>query len=300
MLLRRLNHTHVCTHQYYAYIFCCNTLLSPPPVCADAQKTFEPLHLSLPPPPSFLFQTNQVVSIRHQLLAEDCTGCLQLLMRYPPDQGVSTAISLSLSLAKGQSLAAFQRSTEPSSFVAASSGRAAAPSSSSEIQQEPAPVWLNRGGRDHGSDSGRSPSATGSAGHAPSEWRRDGGGGGGVGGAEAGGRPRAFGRDERLETEREAKNNWQQGLDEFTRRWEGAGGGAPWIEVACKHACFWREVARVLRVFTVSPTHILLGRMAPYPWNAHAATGHFLTAWSHLPLWTFVTTAVLCVPRSAK
>ncbi|CBJ32068.1 conserved unknown protein [Ectocarpus siliculosus] len=171
-----------------------------------------------------------VVSIRHQLLAEDCTGCLQLLMRYPPDQGVSTAISLSLSLAKGQSLAAFERSTEPSSFAAASSGRAA-PSSSSEIQQEPAPVWLNRGGRDHGSVSGRSPSATGSAGHAPSEWRRDDGGGGGVGGAGAGGRARAFGRDERLETEREAKNNWQQGLDEFTRRAMSAAQGVAKLAV---------------------------------------------------------------------
>ncbi|CAM9946583.1 unnamed protein product [Ectocarpus sp. 4 AP-2014] len=170
-----------------------------------------------------------VVSIRHQLLAEDCTGCLQLLMRYPPDQGVSTAISLSLSLAKGQSLAAFERSTEPSSFAAAS-GRAA-PSSSSEIQQEPAPVWLNRGGRDHGSVSGRSPSATGSAGHAPSESRRDDGGGGGVGGAGADGRTRAFGRDERLETEREAKNNWQQGLDEFTRRAMSAAQGVAKLAV---------------------------------------------------------------------
>ncbi|CAM9236197.1 unnamed protein product [Ectocarpus fasciculatus] len=151
-------------------------------------------------------------------------------MRYPPDQGVSTAISVSLSLAKGQSSAALGRSTEPNSFAAASSGRAAAASlSSSEIQQDSAPVWLNRGGRDHGSVSGRSPSATGSAGHAPSEWRRDDGGGAGEVGA--GGRARAFGRDQRLETEREAKNNWQQGLDEFTRRAMSAAQGVAKLAV---------------------------------------------------------------------
>ncbi|CAN0444161.1 unnamed protein product, partial [Hapterophycus canaliculatus] len=39
---------------------------------------------------------SQVVSIRDQLLQEDCTGCLQLLMRYPPDQSVKAVISQAL------------------------------------------------------------------------------------------------------------------------------------------------------------------------------------------------------------
>lgn len=54
-------------------------------------------------------------------------------------------------------------------------------------------------GMDHGAERRRGDAGVGQ------DARGYGGGGGGQG----------------LETERETKNNWQQGLDEFTRRWGG-------------------------------------------------------------------------------
>ena len=158
-----------------------------------------------------------MLSIREELLAEDCTGCLQLLMRYPPDQSVSSVISLSLS--PGQMLAS-QRSplAHPSAALDFGGGDPHSPLGD--------PAWLNGPGVDAGGVSTRSPAAASSlAGRAPDPRRGtyggsvSGGAGGGVidrRGLESG--ARGAGRDARLATERDGKNNWQQGLDDFTRR----------------------------------------------------------------------------------
>lgn len=179
--------------------------------------TFVPARLLPKPPPPphpplpFIHKRSQVVSIRDQLLGEDCTGCLQLLMRYPPDQSVSTVISLSLWV---QALANSDRQAQPQSSPAVTFGGEVP----LERQLESARVRLNRAGREAGAGgvSVYSPSTSQSAVRAAERRRSGSGAGGGRGG---GGRPaRPVVRDQRLESERETKNNWQQGLDDFTRR----------------------------------------------------------------------------------
>lgn len=155
-----------------------------------------------------LCTNDQVVSIREQLLGEDGTGCLQLLMRYPPDQSVATVISLSLWV---QALAASERLAQPQSSPAVTFGR----EMPLERQLESARVRLNRAGRETGGVSVYSPSTSQSAGRG-AERRRSGSGAG------VGRQSRPIGRDQRLESERETRNNWHQGLDDFTRRYERA------------------------------------------------------------------------------
>lgn len=154
-----------------------------------------------------LCTNDQVVSIRDQLLGEDCTGCLQLLMRYPPDQSVSTVISLSLWV---QALANSERLAQPQSSTPAVTFAGEMPL---ERQLESARVRLNRAGREAGTGgvSVYSPSTSQSAVRA-AERRRS--GSGAIGGRQS----RPVVRDQRLESERETKNNWQQGIDDFTRR----------------------------------------------------------------------------------
>lgn len=70
------------------------------------------------------------MSIRDQLLAEDSTGCLQLLMRFPPDQNVSTIINLSLALGQpggGSVPASATISAISTASTAASAGGASNP-----------------------------------------------------------------------------------------------------------------------------------------------------------------------------
>ncbi|CAM9785055.1 unnamed protein product [Scytosiphon promiscuus] len=150
-----------------------------------------------------------VVSIRDQLLSEDCTGCLQLLMRYPPDQSVKAVISQALATSSGRysqpfaSPAPAAASLVPRLAEATATAEAGAPPFASQV--EPSPAWLNRSGRDAGGMSGghRSPPAPRrSAGMGHESDHRRGGGDAWMG----------------LETERETKHNWQQGLDDFTRR----------------------------------------------------------------------------------
>jgi len=175
----------------------------------------------------------QVLSIRDELLAEDCTGCLQLLMRYPPDQSVSSVISLSLN--PGQMLASQRSPLSHSSADLAFGGgdvSSHSPLGGGGGDHSATSSWLNGPGRDAGGIvSSRSPPAPNSsilAGRAPEYGRGSysgsvsGGAGGGLrdgrrgGGLETG--LRGAGRDPRFGTDREAKNHWQQGLDDFTRR----------------------------------------------------------------------------------
>eukprot|EP00752_Nemacystus_decipiens_P008922 g7965.t1 len=182
-----------------------------------------------------------VLSIRDQLLAEDCTGCLQLLMRYPPDQSVSTVISLSLSPAGSSpslelapellhSPTRHSSSSSSLTFGARAGAGAGAGAAGAPLRGQPnSSAWLNNGARRDvglGGVSNRGLSAASSAGRA-SERRRlsssssnSGSRGGpvdarGRAGSGAGG---VGGRDPRYGGEREPKNNWQQGLDDFTRR----------------------------------------------------------------------------------
>ena len=186
----------------------------------------------------------QVLSIRDQLLAEDCTGCLQLLMRYPPDQSVSTVISLSLSPGGSSSLelapellhspTRHPSSSSSSSAAGLTFGAGAGVGADAPLEgQSSSSAWLNNGARRDvgpGGASSRGLSAASGAGRAPerrrlsssssnsgsrggaadARGRRGSGVGGGAGGVG--------GRDPRYGGEREPKNNWQQGLDDFTRR----------------------------------------------------------------------------------
>lgn len=152
------------------------------------------------------------MSIREKLLAEDSTGCLQLLMRYPPDQDVSTIIGLSLSLGDpagynhAQALARASGATAHLAPPSSDQGLVT-PSSHSDST----PRWLMDGSRQLSGTSGGHEEERRRSLRADSD-RGEGGmsrfaGGGATAvrgsGAESGG---------------EAKNNWQQGLDELTRR----------------------------------------------------------------------------------
>ena len=180
-----------------------------------------------PSPPGI---PRKVVSIRDQLLAEDCTGCLQLLMRYPPDQSVSTVIYLSLSLAppqRGLSTAS------PGKTSGVSPGTAAERNASAS--SDSAPVWLmekGRAGKDAGSGSPSEQRHLRAGAGREAERRRIGSDSAGGGGE--GGRGGMGGVTGVLESTgggagweggnagggREVKNNWQQGLDDLTRRWD--------------------------------------------------------------------------------
>eukprot|EP00903_Cladosiphon_okamuranus_P013149 g12263.t1 len=165
-----------------------------------------------------------VLSIRDQLLAEDCTGCLQLLMRYPPDQSVSTVISLSLSPGSSQELPSelLQPPTRRPSSAALTFGVGGAADESS--------AWLHNGaGRDGvGGASSRGLSAASSAGRGTDRRRlssSSNNSGSRSSTADARGRRGSVavaggggGRDPMYGGEREPKNNWQLGLDDFTRR----------------------------------------------------------------------------------
>ncbi|CAM9474542.1 unnamed protein product, partial [Laminaria digitata] len=144
-----------------------------------------------------------VVSIRDQLLTEDNTGCLQLLMRYPPDQSVSTVISLSLSLAQPGGKNPASATTAPGTAPRTAPGTV--PGTAPRTAPGAAP--------------GTGPDGSGVGGGGGGGRGRDGGGGGGGGVAgvleSTGG---GAGWEGSGDGGREVKNNWQQGLDEFTRR----------------------------------------------------------------------------------
>lgn len=197
------------------------------------------------------------MSIRDRLLAEDCTGCLQLLMRYPPDQSVSAVVDLALALGQpggykpnirttaaaippsfrhgGADVTALQPTTSaasaqararqhPSDSSPTRAGRSFAGNTSAGVAGEPGPAWLmDGGGRASRPDSGgglpRRSSDVGAVHGGVAERRYV--GGGGIGGsadwlASSGGMSRGPG--EGGEDSGEMRNNWQQGLDQFTRR----------------------------------------------------------------------------------
>lgn len=165
------------------------------------------------------------MSIRNELLAEDNTGCLQLLMRYPPDQSVLTVIDLSLVL--GQPVGDDStRSAAPRSTAAAHSQLgepSALPDSAGQstlTRPDSAPAWLIDGARaGKGPGNGSSQGVSGAGAGYAMERRRvgaeDGGVGGSLGTAGAG-----VGGARGVETGVDTRNNWQHGLDEFARRWE--------------------------------------------------------------------------------
>lgn len=188
------------------------------------------------------------MSIRDQLLAEDSTGCLQLLMRYPPDQNVSTVIDLALALgqpggytrpitsaplpaaaivptarqdgfgieAHGQPVP--QR--RPSAHSAVSPDQSKRRSfSSGTLVAESGPAWLIDG-------SSRAPpvGSAGGSGVLPTRRSSDMGAYaterryvGGADGVALGFSGSGVTRDG-SEDLGEMKNNWQHGLDQFTRR----------------------------------------------------------------------------------
>lgn len=163
------------------------------------------------------------MSIRDELMAEDCTGCLQLLMRFPPDQSVFAVINLSLALgqqpggndpARSASTAAARPQHGESSALSCDS----AAEHSAPTRPDSAPAWLIDGARaGKGAENGPSRRVPAAGAGYTLERRRAGGdyGGAGVSLGTAGG---GFGGEGGMEAGADMKNNWQHGLDEFTRR----------------------------------------------------------------------------------
>ncbi|CAM9925353.1 unnamed protein product [Sphacelaria rigidula] len=178
------------------------------------------------------------MSIRDQLLAEDSTGCLQLLMRFPPDQNVSTIINLSLALGQpggGSVPASATISAISTASTAASAGGASnpdgyersSPQQNIPHQRRSRPAWLIDGtGRTTDSSAGGGSGGSGGGMGAPRGSdvdsfmaERRGAGGvdvrGTVGTYSGGG---MSGEYSHREGSGELRHNWQYGFDQFTRR----------------------------------------------------------------------------------
>lgn len=166
------------------------------------------------------------MSIRDELMAEDCTGCLQLLMRFPPDQNVLTVIDLSLALRQWPGGNDPARSPAPTPAAAArpQHGKPSALSSDSAAEHsaptrpDSVPAWLIDGAREgKGAGNGSSRRVPAAGAGYTLERRRAGGedGGAGMSFGTTGGSFRGEGG---METGADMKNNWQHGLDELTRR----------------------------------------------------------------------------------
>lgn len=174
------------------------------------------------------------MSIRDRLIEEDSTGCLQLLMRYPPDQSVSQVIGLAIDSGGpgGAHPVRYAAGSYPPTMPSTATDRHPGFPTAQSSTPDPSSAWMTDGykagwgggaGAEAGRNSGRwNPD---SRTYPPLDRRLSGersraGAGAAAGVPHEEAYPTGWGQEASgAENTGDAKNQWQQGLDQLTRRY---------------------------------------------------------------------------------